>query len=348
MGDILGVGLTHFPFLNNKDENMTTVLKAMRKNPNLPDELKEVSGWPEAMREEFGDDEGLSAAQKHREECVQEFRKLRQEIEEFNPDFIVVFGDDQYENFKEDIIPSFCIGAYDSVISKNKFAKNNVWDEDVDKTFKIQGHRTGGKTLASDLILDGFDVAYAYEPAHFDGLPHAFMNTVLYLDYDRKGFEFPLVPFQVNCYGRNVIAQKGGLPDFSQELSKEDLDPPAPTPKRCFELGAAVARSIKKSPYRVAVVASSSWSHAFLVEKNNFLYPDLEADRKLYNTMVHGEYDYWRHLSPYAIEESGQQEVLNWMCLLGAMEELGYKEPTDSKFIETYIMNSSKTFAVYK
>ena len=41
------------------------------------------------------------------------FRKIREEIDAFEPDFIVMWGDDQYENFKEDIIPPFCVLAYD-------------------------------------------------------------------------------------------------------------------------------------------------------------------------------------------------------------------------------------------
>ena len=32
----------------------------------------------------------------------------------------------------------------------------------------------------------------------------------------------------------------------------------------------------------VALIASSSWSHAFLTPKNHLLYPDVEADRALY------------------------------------------------------------------
>ena len=35
-------------------------------------------------------------------------------------------------------------------------------------------------------------------------LGHAFENTVLLLDDDRVGFDYPLVPFSVNCYGRRV------------------------------------------------------------------------------------------------------------------------------------------------
>ena len=43
--------------------------------------------------------------------------------------------------------------------------------------------------------------------------------------------------------------------------------------------------SSAQSPYRVALLASSGWSHAFLTAKNNFLYPDTPADRRMYEAL---------------------------------------------------------------
>ena len=54
-------------------------------------------------------------------------------------------------------------------------------------------------------------MAYAYKPLHVDGLAHAFTNTLLYLDWDRRGFPWPVLPFAINCYGRNLIHAKGGM-----------------------------------------------------------------------------------------------------------------------------------------
>src|SRR5688500_19145288 len=50
---------------------------------------------------------------------------------------------------------------------------------------------------------------------------------------------------------------------------------------RCMEVGAATARVMAKSPWRTAIVASSSWSHSFLTEKHYQLWPDVAADRRL-------------------------------------------------------------------
>ena len=46
------------------------------------------------------------------------------------------------------------------------------------------------------------------------------------------------------------------------------------------------------------------------------------------------------------IEESGQHEVLNWFCLLGAMEALGRK-PAKAAFLENWAFVSPVVFANY-
>src|SRR5205823_14218044 len=121
----------------------------------------------------------------------------RDELDAFQPDCVVIWGDDQYENFKEDCVPAFSVLAYDSVEMKpwthNRDRGTNAWDEPTEKTFTLPGHREFGKFLASSLIHDGFDIAYAYKPLHGEGLGHAHQNSVLYLDWDRRGFPYPVV-----------------------------------------------------------------------------------------------------------------------------------------------------------
>ncbi len=195
------------------------------------------------------------------------------------------------------------------------------------------------------MIEEGFDLSYAYRPLHHP-IGHAFINTLLFLDYDREGFPYPVIPFQVNCYGRRVISQHGNTSGLAQAPGEDALDPPSPSPWRCFDLGRAVARVMARSPWRVALIASSSWSHAFLTFKHHLLYPDIAADRAMYETLRAGDYDAWRQTPLAAIEDAGQQEMLNWMCLAGAMAELG-RRPHDTAFIETYLFNS-KVFATFQ
>ena len=93
-------------------------------------------------------------------------------------------------------------------------------------------------------------------------------------------------------------------------------------------------------------MASSSWSHSFLTEKNWQLWPDVPADRALYDALETGDYAKWHAYKTDQIEESGQREVLNWFCLLGAMEALGRK-PDKAVFLENWAFVSPVVLAHY-
>ncbi len=377
MGEILGIGLSHWPRLRGVDAGMVDVLRGTLKRPDVPEAAKDPKTWPADMQAEWSNDEGLAAAGRHRAAFVDHLRVLRKRLDDFKPDFVVVWGDDQYENFKEDVVPAFCVYAYDDMeiqpyqprrdrlaptpppagpttasgapaTSAAGASNANAWGEPSDTKMLVRGKPEAAKYLARGLLNEKVDTAYAYQPLHYEGLSHAFLNAAMYLDYDRKGFDYPLVPMAINCYGSRVLVNRGGnYPVGKITVPEGDLDPPSPSPERCMEVGAAVARVIAKSPWRVALIASSSWSHAFLVPKHHFLYPDVAEDRKLYDALAAGNYDYWRGVSEGEVVDRGEQEVLNWWCLMGAMEELGRKTPDYSGYIETHIFNSNKAFAYY-
>jgi catalytic LigB subunit of aromatic ring-opening dioxygenase len=346
MGEILGIGATHYPPGLVPDEYKPWPLARMlHTDPRIPAHLKDPANWPEPMQAEWGDDEGITAHKAHRARVFQAFRQIREEIDAFQPDFILIWGDDQYENFKEDIIPPFCVLAYEQLTFQPYHRlreRPNIWGEPNDKVFTSPGHHAAGRFLASRLLEEGIDMAYAYRPLHEDGLGHAFANTLLFLDLDRKGFHYPVLPVAVNCYGSSVIRNRGGGSQYSEEP-----DPPSPSPSRCFALGQATARVLKESPWRVVLMASSSWSHAFLTEKNHWIYPDLEADRALLEHLRAGDYAKWRDTPLAQMEAAGQQEVLNWVCLAGAMAELDYKANI-LDWVETWTFNAPKCLAVFK
>ena len=68
---------------------------------------------------------------------------------------------------------------------------------------------------------------------------------------------------------------------------------------------------------------------------------------RLYDALVVGDFDTWRTVTEPEVVDCGQQEILNWWCLLGAMEELGHTTPDYHGYVESYVMNSNKCFAVY-
>ncbi len=353
MGEILGIGTSHYPGPMVPDSYMAAFLRRTLESPRVPDQLKKVQSWPRPMQLEWGSDEGATAAGKHREQLMGAFRKIRAEIEAFRPDFIVVWGDDQYENFREDIIPPFCVYIFDQAqytplagIDRWARTSQNVWDEPPGKVFTVKGHVPGGRYLVSRLLEEDFDLPYAYTLRFARGLAHSFSQTLLYLDYDRLGFDHCLIPFHVNCYGSAVIRSRGGNAHLKAE-GKDGPDPPAPSPRRCFELGRAVARLLRASPWRVVLMATSSWSHAFLTEKNHWLYPDMESDLRRFEELRDGGHGRWRELSLSQIEDAGQNEILNWVCLAGAMTELKLKVNVVD-YVESYIFNSNKCFAVFR
>jgi hypothetical protein len=342
MAELLGIGMTHAPMFQFPDENMADILRNFLARDTVPAEKKKPENWPAQMREEWSNDDGLAAARRHREGMVGSFRKLRQALDDFKPDFVLIWGDDQYENFKEDVVPPFCVYAYDELeclpyaLSGASKATRNVWNQPIDKKVPVRGHREAGNLLTRELILNDFDVAFAYKPHHHPSLAHAFIRSVLYLDYDHKGWPYPVVPFHVNCYGSDLMkGLKGTGPTV----------PPAPTPRRCYDLGRKVAEILRKSPYRVALIGSSSWSHAFLTKKHHGLYPDLESDRKRLKELKEGRQSEWRGLAPETLTDAGQHEMLNWLCLAGAMEG---RKPDYIESFESLIFNSTKVSAVWR
>jgi hypothetical protein len=353
MAEILGLGLSHYPPLATPDDQMANILKITLRDPGIPPQHKDPANWPADMRAEWGDDQGVAGAHAHRNALAAEFRRVRRTLDDFKPDVVVIWGDDQYENFKEDIIPPFTVCAYDDMdlypwrhaqaSSMTDGGRPNFWGEGPDKHYRLRGRRDIGKYLTTGLIESGFDMSYAYKPLHHASVAHAFTNAILYLDYDRQGWDYPTIVFPINCYGRRVVSARGFLTHMDDKL---DFDPPSPSPARCMDMGAAAARVLRASPWRVALIASSSWSHAFLCDSTWRLRPDTPNDRKLYQALVEGNNALWRQQTTRDIEDAGQQEVLNWYPLLGAMQELGAKLDW-STFVDTQVFNSNKVFAAY-
>ncbi len=353
MAQFLGVGMTHYPLLAGTDEHMAGLLRFTLRDPDIPAAEKDLASWPASMRADWADDGGTAAAARHRKVLRENLARCRAELDAFRPDLVVVWGDDQYENFREEVVPPFCVLAYGDVEVPafevmNERGSPNAWGMPDDMTVTLHGDAKASRELADTLIADGFDMAYSYrkrEGAHF---PHAILNTQLFLDYDHAGtqFPYPLVPITVNCYGQHAIARRGGLARFA-EIKDEQLDPAGPTPGRCFDLGRAVIRAYAATDNRVALVASSSWSHAFLCDKLWHLRPDTAADQRLYEALARGDYETWRQVTSRQIVEAGQHEMLNWFCLLGAMAEAGMRLDW-SAFVTTDVFNSNKCFAIYR
>ena len=66
MAQLLGLGMTHYPGLPRHDENMSALFRRTLASPKVPDVAKDPRNWPAAMREEWGNDQGVAAARASR------------------------------------------------------------------------------------------------------------------------------------------------------------------------------------------------------------------------------------------------------------------------------------------
>ena len=353
MSDILGLGLSHYPGLLVPPEHWTRMLKRSVEIGRVPRELYEDrSKWPQPMLAEWGDDEGAGAAQAHKQRLLAGFRALRAELDAFAPDLVLIWGDDQYENFRNDCVPAFCVYIFDEIEcrpyggGRRPFqSTESAYGLQPETTACVRGQREAASALCRNLLEREFDVAYATETRADAGLAHSFNNTLVYLDHERRGFDYPVIPFHVNCYGNQLL--RGARADATARKNSLEISPPSPSPRRCFEIGRATARFFAASPWRVALIASSSWSHATLTAKHNRLYPDVPADRQLHAELLDGGFARWGEMPLSRIEDAGQHEVLNWVCLAGAMTELGQRA-VQAEFVESHLFNSSKCFALFQ
>ena len=342
MAEILALGISHYPPLTGHDNRMAGILRRMMQNPDLPANLRTPEGWPEAMRTEWGDDEGATSAARHRADLVGWMEQTRAALDAFDPDFVLMWGDDQYENFREDIIPPYCISAYD----KFNFAppRDNVWGE-TDKTYELAGNRGAAKMLASRLIEQGFDTAYSYKPLHHRARPRLYQCDLL-SRLRSQGFRLSDRPLR-----DQLLRPQGCLAARRRAGFRQDHSPtrtwtrPRPRPGGCSTLVPRRRASSRNSPYRVALLASSGWSHAFLTAKNHLPLPRHAVGSADVRASSRRQLRGMAELHGQAVEDSGQQEILNWMCLAGALSALERK-PQETGFVDTWIFNSSKVFLI--
>jgi Catalytic LigB subunit of aromatic ring-opening dioxygenase len=351
MAEIMGLGTTHAPTLWKLPEEMTSSLRRTLAGKNLAAHMRDPRNWPEGMRVEWADDCGTAAGREYNRRCFAATRELRARLDAFKPDLVIIYGDDQYENFVEDIVPPFCIYIVDEMHSLPYAAgpaspkpRPNVWNEPGDASFKHNGNSRAGRYLINYLRDQEIHMPYAYRLRYQNGLAHSFINTLLFLDPDRKGFDYPVVPIHINCYGGDLIRQRGGTKAPTDV--DEEPDPSAPSAAACFDIGRAIGRAMAASPWRTAIIGSASWGHGFLTEKNHWLYPDHPSDRKRLAELKENRLAEWRNFRREELEGAGQHELTIWCALAGAMSDLD-KKPEVIDYIETFTLNTDSCFAVF-
>jgi aromatic ring-opening dioxygenase catalytic subunit (LigB family) len=178
--------------------------------------------------------------------CRRAYGVLRDQLERARPDVLVIFGDDQFEQFDFKNFPAFALFVGETLagfkISRSvglPVSKNRpVRPKTPEHWATVRTHPALSRALMKGLMRHRFDLAFSVDlPDDEEGVGHAFMRPLYYLDPE---YRLPIVPIFVNCYYG-----------------------PQPTGTRCYELGRAVREVIASLPLdlNVAILGSGGLWH---------------------------------------------------------------------------------------
>ncbi|MBX9757645.1 MAG: extradiol ring-cleavage dioxygenase [Beijerinckiaceae bacterium] len=222
---------------------------------------------------------------------------LRAKIRAADLDCLIICGDDQNELFSSRLQPA--IALYHGQAIRNaarrpvdeggwyKRAQMQRLEEFADAHYPVRGDL--GLHLTGALIEAGFDVASmdGLSGDQYEGHAFSFVHR-FYLD----GLTLPIVPVFLNTY----------------------FAPNQPTPRRCVELGRAVARAVGSfSPdLKIGFMASGGLSH-FQAEE--------DLDHAVLDALKAKDIGTLASLDVRRLQ-AGSSEIRNWLVLAGACERL--------------------------
>lgn len=290
---ILGLGTSHSPQLSIPAEQWSLLRKKDEEDPRL-----DYQGLLRRAKPDIEQELPEHKIQARYDACQKAIGILGVVLKQARPDVVVIFGDDQHEQFHDDNMPTFAIYHGKSLpLAKHSGRNPAAWKEAEERGWaETAGPYTAGADLADHLIQslvdDEFDVARCNRLREEIGVGHAFAFL-----YRRlwPGGTVPIVPVMVNTY----------------------YPPNQATPKRCYALGQAVRRAIESwnSDLRVAVMASGGLSHMVI---------DEELDRATIDALANRDREKLWSL-PREKLRGGTSEILNWVALAGVVEPMQMK-----------------------
>jgi catalytic LigB subunit of aromatic ring-opening dioxygenase len=323
MGEVLGVGTTHVPYLMSAPENLLRFRKMLC---GLASTLsgKPFVDPPEALAE-MGSDPDAVAREHHRLHW-KAFAALREHIQRVRPDAILLIGDDQAQTFLPNNMPPYAIYVGAEVDATPFHATRmpgdaeyvkRTWGVDPTHTYHWPCHAPAATLLRDGLIERGFDIASSDDlnSAHWKhGLPHAHANTQLFLRNDLD--QIPIIPLFVNCYGPDLAIFD---PAARVDPRRAAAYPAPPASRRLYSMGQAIREILEASPWRVMVCPSSTWSHTWLATRYERMRMDAEGNLAILSALERGEGSVLRDYDSPEIEANGDHELRNWIVAAGAM-----------------------------
>jgi len=293
---MLGLGLasSHAPMMFQKAQYWPRVLD------RIPAEAREQ--LPKSARVEMATP---SIIESHIQRIEAAFATLRQQLQAYRPDVLLMIGDDQGDLFDAANNPTFSVYTGDEPIW-GRSARDPFGTPPQERTKLVfPQHAELARYLLRGLIKRGFDVANIGKfdprgnPAR--GVSHMVSNLVPEVD---PGQQIPLVCVFLNEYF-----------------------PPLPSAARCAQLGAAIADVLCERPERVAIYASGGLSH--YPGMHNATWIDQPLDRWILERLQRNDLDALQHLFTFDSDNlrAGTGEVRAWISAAAAMNR-------PAKFVE--------------
>jgi 3-O-methylgallate 3,4-dioxygenase len=275
---VLGIGHSHTPQISVEPEAWPRLARSADVSRSVPDDLEDQL-TVECFRAKHA-------------RVQSAIKQLGQLLRGAALDAIVIFGDDQHEQFTDENMPAVAIYHGDAVAvhARRPRPDSTYPTVQLEPTAAEYPNAAGLAThLITSLTEQEFEVTRCSRLRAERGIGHAFSFL-----YQRLWPEcdVPIVPIMINTY----------------------YPPNQPTPKRCHDLGQAVRTALGswRGDERVGVLASGGLSHIVIDEALD--QQTLDALRAKDARALHA--------LPRELLVGGTSEILNWVALDGAVGPL--------------------------
>ena len=293
---VLGIGTSHSPQLSVRASEWGVLREKDEHDPRL-----DYQGLIKRAKQGIQTELTPEKFRQRDEACQRAIETLGDVLQQAEVDVVVVFGDDQHEQFQDDNMPTFAIYHGKSLPVVTHTGRNPAaWKTAEERGWAMtapeyEANHALADHLISSLVDAEFDIARCNKLRPEIGVGHAF--SFLYRRV-LPGGKLPMVPVMVNTY----------------------YPPNQPTPKRCYAFGQAVRKAIDSwdTDKRVAVMASGGLSHVVIDEEIDEMTIDGLRNKKPEVLWGLPRERLW----------GGTSEILNWVALAGVAE------PMDLKFLE--------------
>ncbi|MCC6887006.1 MAG: extradiol ring-cleavage dioxygenase [Hyphomicrobiales bacterium] len=315
---VLGLGTSHTPMLFASDSTLERFIETDRTIKHRDKEGRPVT-YGELLEKadpKMADMVAPAHLVARQNVARAAIARLQRTLADAQLDALIVIGDDQNESYKEDCRPAFAIYFGETIRNSNEqhayyrqhfpdwYVQNRqaFFEDDIPRDYPV--HAELALHLIEWLMDTDFDLAASKCLPEDEGEGHAIAYVHRrVMDPQRP---LPAVPVFINTY----------------------FPPSQPRPKRCYAFGQAVRRAVEAFPgnERIGVLASGGLSH-FLVDE--------DFDRAVLKACADKDAAFLRSL-PRNKLHAGSSEILNWVCVAGAVEHLdldwyeyvpGYRTP---------------------